>query len=265
MAIAHNNLMKLQHIIDMATAHKKNALTGQMGLFSLTKKNSSADEIYAFQLRSEWPDKEKLEKEKEVIGFYISSHPLETYKKQLSWFSIELFDAALEKATTTNGEYTALMCGLLKTRKDIVTKKGDRMSFLQMEDLSGSAEIIAFPKTFARTEKWLGSHHVFIIKGVVDVTATPNCKIKANDIVPVELALSEWPHIEQIILTLPNTMTEEAIVDLKNYLPKGNAPLSLVFRENEKKLRLTAKDKIVLNAESAQLLEQQHIKIECCL
>ena len=127
------------------------------------------------------------------------------------------------------------------------------------------AEIIAFPKTFARAEKWLSSHNIFIVKGVVDFVEGNPCKIKAQDIVPVELALSEWPHIEHITLTLPDTMTEETIVHLKSHLPKGAAPLSIIFSENGKKLRLMVKEKVLLNTESAQLLEQQDIKIECCL
>jgi DNA polymerase-3 subunit alpha len=255
---------EIEHLIDLATVHKKNALTGQMDLFSMTKKDSKADEFYAFELRSEWPDKEKLEKEREAIGFYISSHPLETYKKQLNWFTIEQFETAQEKAKEHKGEYTTIACGLLKTRKDIVTKKGDRMSFLQFEDMSGSAEIIAFPKTFARCEKWLGTHHVFIIKGIVDVVEGSSCKIKAQDIVPIELILTDWPNIEQITLTL-DSITEETVTQLKNNLTKGTAPLSIVFQENEKKLRLTAKERILLNTESAQLLEQSGIKIQCSL
>jgi len=256
---------EIEHIIDLAINHKKNALTGQMDLFSINKKDSATDEIYTFEMHSEWPDKEKLEKERDVIGFYISSHPLETYKKQLAWFPIEQFEAALEKAKTTKGEYTTIACGLLKTRKDIVTKKGDRMSFLQLEDMSGSAEVIAFPKTFARAEKWLGSHQVFIVKGIVDVVEGNPCKIKAQDIVPIELALTEWPHIEYIALTLPSTVTEDILIDIKQHLPKGNAPLSIIFYENEKKLRLMAKEKILLSTESAQLLEKYDITIQCCL
>jgi DNA polymerase III alpha subunit len=131
--------------------------------------------------------------------------------------------------------------------------------------MSGSAEIIAFPKTFARAEKWLSSHNVFIIKGVVDVVEGAGCKIKAQDIVPVELALSEWPNIEHIALTLPDTMAEETIVSIKERLPKGSAQLSLIFRENQKRLRLTAKEKILLDTESAQLLEEHDIIIQCCL
>lgn len=257
---------EIEHLIDLATTHKKDALTGQMDLFSMNKKDQKVnDDFYAFELRAEWPDKEKLEKEREVVGFYISSHPLETYKKQLAWFTIESFEAALEKAQNTKGEHTTIACGLLKTRKDIVTKKGDRMSFLQFEDMSGSAEIIAFPKTFARCEKWLSSHHVFIIKGAVDVVEGGGCKIKANDIVPVELALSEWPHIEHITLTLPDAMTEETIMQLKNHLSKGSAPLSFIFSENGKRLRLMGKDRILLDTENAQVLESFGIKVECCL
>ncbi len=257
---------EVEHSIDLATTHKKNALTGQMDLFAIANKNASNDnELYIFAPLPEWSDKEKLEKEREVLGFYISSHPLETYKKQLAWFAIESFEVATEKAKTTSGEYTTICCGLLKTRKDIVTKKGDRMSFLQFEDMSGTAEIIAFPKTFTRTEKWLGSHHVFIVKGVVDVVEGAGCKIKAQDIVPIELALNEWPNIEYITLTLPDNMTEETITNIKEHLTKGSAPLNIIFQENQKKLRLTAKEKILLDAESAQLLEKHNIMIKCNL
>lgn len=257
---------EIEHIIDLAATHKKNALTGQMDLFSLNKKETTTgDDSYIFALLPEWADKDKLEKERDVIGFYISSHPLETYKKQLSWFAIEQFEVASEKAKTTSGEYTTISCGLLKTRKDIVTKKGDRMSFLQFEDMSGTAEIIAFPKTFARAEKWLSSHHVFIIKGVTDTVEGGGCKIKANDIIPIELALSEWPNIEHISLTMPDEITEEAMISIRSHITKGSTPLHLIFNENEKKLRLTTKEKILLNTESAQLLEKYNITIQCSL
>ncbi|HEX4068653.1 MAG TPA: DNA polymerase III subunit alpha [Candidatus Babeliales bacterium] len=257
---------EVERIIDLATTHKKNSLTGQMDMFSASKgANNNNEDMYLFSPLPDWPDKEKLEKEREVVGFYISSHPLETYKKQLAWFAIESFESATEKAKTKTGEYTTISCGLLKTRKDIVTKKGDRMSFLQFEDMSGSAEIIAFPKTFAKTEKWLSSYHVFIIKGVIDTEVETGCKIKANDIIPVELVLSEWPTIENILFTLPDDITEETIIAIKKELTKGTAPLHLSFQENEKKLRLTTKEKILLSAESAQLLEKYNITIRCSL
>jgi hypothetical protein len=100
---------------------------------------------------------------------------------------------------------------------------------------------------------------------VVDVVEGNPCKIKAQDIVPLELALSEWPHIEQVTLTLPHTITEDTLINMKQCLSKGNAPLSIIFHENEKKLRLTTKEKVLLSDESAQLLEKHDITIQCSL
>src|SRR5579863_9480167 len=137
---------EIAHIIELALAHKKDSLTGQMDLFSATKQSSTPeDETYTFSARAEWPDREKLEKEHEVAGFYISSHPLETYRSQCTWFGVETFEQAIIKAKNSATEYTTIVCGLLKTHKNIVTKKGDRMSFMQLEDATGSAEIIVFP------------------------------------------------------------------------------------------------------------------------
>ena len=72
----------LEKIMDLAAEHKKVAATGQMGLFMMspglminTKKHNNDDFIY--QMIPDWSNKEKLEKEKEVIGFYLSAHPLE--------------------------------------------------------------------------------------------------------------------------------------------------------------------------------------------
>jgi len=256
---------EISHIIDLAIAHKKDALTGQMDIFGIGKKTTNADEGYIFELRAEWPDREKLEKEHEVAGFYISSHPLETYKKQCTWFGVETFEDAFNKARALSREYITKNCALLKSRKDIVTKKGDRMAFLQCEDMSGSAEIIVFPKTFAKCEKWLGSHHVFIIKGAVDTTNEAQCKIKAQDIVPVELVLNEWPHIENITITMPDGVKEEIIESLKQKIAKGTAPLHVLFTENGKTLRLTTKEKVLLDMATAQELEDENITIKCTL
>src|SRR5204863_5518957 len=217
--------------IELALTHKKDSLTGQMGLFSIKKITSERDNFFNFSPRAEWPDREKLEKEHEVAGFYISSHPLEIYQAQCKWFGVETFEQAAQKAKNSPTEYTALFCALLKTRKNIVTKKGDRMSFMQLEDMTGSAEIIVFPKTFAKTEKWLDSYQVFIIKGTVDTADEAQLKIKAQDMVPVELALNEWPHIEYVSLSLPHDIQEESLQVLKNNLAKGKLTLHIIFHE----------------------------------
>ena len=166
---------ELTHIIEQAIAYKKDSATGQMGLFASMNNNKNKDHVpHTFEPRTEWSSRKKLEKEKEVIGFYVSGHPLETYTQQLKWFNFAPFDVILSqiKSQTSEKEFTTIGCGLLKSRKDIFTKKGDRMAFVQLEDMSGTTEIVVFPKLFGRVEQWLDSYHVFAVKGITDSNST---------------------------------------------------------------------------------------------
>jgi len=256
----------LQTIMDFAIEKKREEATGQMGLFG-AKKKSDEPELYAYQSTASWNDKEKLEKEKEVIGFYLSAHPLDTYAKQLKRLTLTSFADALEKSLNNNSmqEITTVGCGLVKTRRDIFTKKGDRMSFVQLEDASGTAEIILFPRTFKKVEQWLDEHHVFVVKGAVDNASERKCKIKANEFVPIELFLQEWPSIQAAQLALPHNTEEMILQKLRSSLVKGKISLHLIFHENGKKLRLTTREKIALDNDIVQAIEQLDIDIQFVL
>ena len=178
---------ELTTVIDLAAAKKKAEATGQMDLFSLQAKKSNTqgdNELYSFGPCAAWTDKEKLEKEKEGIGFYLSAHPLESYSQQLKWLSLQSFQELKDKAQEVSPEHEIMSatCGLMKSKREIITKKGDRMAFVQLEDMHTAAEIILFPKTFAQVEQWLDDYHVFFIKGPLDLTAPEKCKIIANEL-----------------------------------------------------------------------------------
>ena len=262
---------ELPSIIEQALAYKKDAATGQMGLFAsphTTNNNNNEPVLHTFESRTEWPNRKKLEKEKEVIGFYMSAHPLETYTQQLNWFNLTSFSAVFEQITnqTSEKEFMTIGCGLLKNRKDILTKKGDRMAFIQLEDLSGTAELIVFPKLFNRVATWLDSYHVFIVKGIVDNNSTKQAKIKASNLVPLELIFQEWAKIEAISFTLPAHINETTLQKLKEQLIAGTIPLKLIFHENEKQLQFSTKEKIALDTQAAQLLEKEYgVTIRCRL
>lgn len=257
---------EVEKIIDIAAEHKKNAATGQMDLFGMrSNSNSGADDLYVFQPLPEWTDKEKLDKEKEVIGFYLSAHPLDTYKQQLKWFSYSTFSQLLvlqQNPPNVEHDVVGLGCGLLKSRRDIVTKKGDRMAFVQLEDAHGmQAEVILFPKTFKKVEPWLSSHHVFMVKGALDLTAQQKCKIKANDLVPVELLLTEWPQIQKITFGLPSTINETALQEIKKLFSTGKIPVEFLFHENGKNVQITAKQSIAISAAMLQAIEQHEVTV----
>ena len=254
-------------LVEKAVAYKKDKASGQMGLFGGPVQDDKADEFYAFAPCDPWSNRDTLEKEKEVIGFYLSAHPLDTYRKQIEWFRPQTFSTVLEQAQTHTGqmEHVALICGLLKSRKDIVTKKGDRMAFVQLEDGEHVAEIILFPKTFAMVEKWLDEYHVFFCKGGVDNADPRKLKIKANQMVPAELMLSEWHPIQHAIFELPTPLEGSALTSISQTLTSGPISVSCLFIDQGKKLRLSMKQKIALNADIIQDLAQLKVKTKIAI
>lgn len=240
----------LSQVMEIATAHKKDELTGQMDLFNSSSKNKGGQEGYVFEAMAEFSDREKLEKEKEVIGFYLSDHPLTAYKKQLDLFNITSFAQIVQQAADYNGQQDLVVVtwGLLKNKKEILTKKGDRMAFVQFEDQDNAAEVILFPKTFAKVSSWLDNYTIFVIKGALDLTSN-KCKIKADLCVPLELVLKEWGKMERVALMLPDTVTEDMLVAIKKRLSRGNVQLECVVPENGKLLQIATQHRIQLDQE----------------
>jgi len=261
-------LNELPRIMDIAAERKRAEITGQLDLFGIPINNAGAEpDLYAYQACTPWTNKETLDKEKEVIGFYLSAHPLETYQDQLRWIAPSSFAtslAILQNYTSTQ-EPLVIGCGLIKSRKDIVTKKGDRMAFLQVEDITSSAEIILFPKTFAKVEQWLNTYTVFLFKGNLDLASSRQCKIKANECVPLELFFQEWPSIQKISLHIPSGISEEIVIQAKAALADGHIPYELIFHENGKKLSLLPHKKTAINPQSIQQLEQAAIGVRFTL
>lgn len=254
---------ELSAIMEKAIAYKKDQMTGQMTLFAAPVASQVQDEPYQFTSAITWNNRETLEKEKEVIGFYLSSHPLDMYRQHITWFNPQPLHAIRALAEQHRGEQecTALLCGLLKTRKDIITKKGDRMAFLQLEDGEHSVEVVLFPKTFATVEPWLADYHVFLISGAVDITDPKLLKIKAHKMIPMELVLQEWQPIQYALLELPSTITAPYVESIANTLINGTTPAAIIFHDHGKKLRLSLQKTIGLDESIMLALEKMGIRM----
>ncbi len=251
---------ELSKIIDYALEKKKAEKTGQLGLFQASKTTAINEEIHLFQARAEWSDSIKLEKEKEVLGLYISAQPLDRFTKHLKWVQ-----AMPLKQVSQEPEGSFVICGgSIKASKIVTTKKGDSMAFLTLEDYSGKAEAVIFPKLFVQLEPWLASYQVFVIKGITDTASGPMAKIKAQSCIPLEL-LFEQSFSEKLVLTLPESFAEKNLSELKNQLVLGSTPIEIHFKEHEKLLRLIARDKIRITESSLKLIEDLNIGIHLIL
>jgi len=233
-----------------------------MQLFSTSKAQTGQGQAYTFTQRAEWSNKERLEKEKEVLGFYISSHPVQVNEKQLAWIQAnnihDLLELLKKQPVSAQQEPTVTTYGLLTQKKIISTKKGDRMAFVQIEDLHNHAEIIIFPRLFKQIEPWLSDYTIFVVKGSLDIAAQASCKIKANQFVPLELVFDQWDKINQVTLQLPDDVTLEHIEFIKK-IEGGKIPLRMVFQENGKSIKLVTKKSISLNLDLIAKLNEFNI------
>ena len=138
------------------------------------------------------------------------------------------------------------------------------MSFVQLEDSVSTAELVIFPKAFTKVEQWLDTYNVFVVKGFIDAESKNKCKIKVQDMTPIELVLQEWPQVGSILFTLPQVIVEEQVEKLKASLVAGSIPLELIFHENGKKLHVSTKMKIGLDQQMLCALEKEYqITAQC--
>jgi DNA polymerase-3 subunit alpha len=125
----------------------------------------------------EFPENQLIAFEKETIGFYTSRHPLSRYQEEISKYT-DLDTSALPKLQ--NG-VEVKVCGLVSGLKEIVTKKGDRMAFLTLEDMKGFIEVILFPEVFKNALPYLRGGNPLLVKGTLDLSEE-HIKIKGMEV-----------------------------------------------------------------------------------
>ena len=129
-------------------------------IWHYVRKTISRSVIIFLVQPSEWDKKQKLEKEEEVIGFYLSAHPLDIYKKYLQWFNIASFTKSLQQSLKHDSlqEPIVIGCGFIKTSKTILTKKGEKMAFITLEDTTQMRKLLFSLNFIPRLKN--GFHHI---------------------------------------------------------------------------------------------------------
>ncbi|MCM0082327.1 DNA polymerase III subunit alpha [Geomonas sp. Red32] len=126
----------------------------------------------------EWDEKYRLGCEKEAIGFFISGHPLDRWVSDMRRFST--VDTSTIQEAKDKSEVK--LCGVSTTCKEIITKKGDRMGFITLEDLMGSLEVVVFSDVYARCSEYLKNDDPIHVTGTVE-HGEKGAKVMATDIV----------------------------------------------------------------------------------
>jgi len=175
----------------------------------------------------EFPENQLIAFEKETIGFYISRHPLSRYQEEIRRHT-DVDTSGLAKLQ--NGTEVKI-CGLVSALKEIVTKKGDRMAFLTLEDMKGFVEVILFPEVFKAALPWLRGGDPLVVKGTLDLSEE-HTKIKATSV--HSLAELSSSSAKPLHLKIPlSSLTPSQLADLKEVIlaNPGSSKILLHFMD----------------------------------
>src|SRR5580704_12004887 len=161
-------LTVLEHYINRAERDRKDREAGQTNLYDLI--GSADEEVNNFGLAVDikpMPGEDKLRLEKELLGLYLSDHPLRRISAELA----KLSDTQAVEVTSALQDTEVRVAGLVREVRRVVTRKGQIMAYAQLEDLTGSVDIVLFPRVFEQTRLLFEPDKVVVVAGKVDARA----------------------------------------------------------------------------------------------
>ncbi|WYD80575.1 MAG: DNA polymerase III subunit alpha [Candidatus Electrothrix gigas] len=224
---------QLMEVLDQALEHAKavqrDRLSGQMSLFAVAGMGAGGDDQSAaeitFPSMEEWPDLQKLSYEKETIGFFLTGHPLDGVIETIRMVA----DAEIEALDSWREGQAVRVGGLIQQYKEIITKKGDRMAFAVLEDMTSRVEVIVFSDAFANCSHFLGKDEPLIVLGTIQ-QGERGAKIIAEDIYPLDQAIEQFTE-QATVLLHADRIGRNKLVQLKEliYQFHGATPITLTL------------------------------------
>ena len=153
-----------QKFLDAAVSKNKDKESGQVSLFDMDENH---DEVIKLENMAPWTRTIQLASEKEVLGFYLSDHPLKGYDSLLKVWSTGTIEEILQsvQASEAKEKKRIVIAGLISELREVITRKGTRMAFGKIEDLTGQIEVIFFPDTFAVYESLIKGEKPLLLGG----------------------------------------------------------------------------------------------------
>lgn len=269
-----------ESLLESAQQESKKNIEGQMSLFQLAGDDMNKSKA---QLPNVKPfDKDiELALEKEMLGIYLSKHPLDDYAdivKKLSTITCE--DLIHAEEDLSNGVETDIkdkmqvsICGMIAGKKTQLTKSGRMMAFMDVEDLYGTCEIIVFPNVYEKYSHLIELDKIVMVKGTLNFKEDEVPKIIADSI----LTLEDAEKIESsnkktsdglVKLRIPSNMDDQmTLMQIRKTLERHHGDTEvLIYMPNGKMMRtdenLWANKNEALKAQLIGLLGLENVKFE---
>ena len=173
----------LDKVLESAARSQRDKSKGQISFFDQAfAENGFKDNLHELAHVKEWPEPQILAFEKEMIGFYISGHPLARYATQLKRFTSF---STVNLSQCEDGQEVKIVALIAKIKHTVTRAKQEKMAILKVEDLDGEVEALVFPAAFQKVSRYIQPNSVVLIRGRLNLQEeTP--KIVVNDIFPMD-------------------------------------------------------------------------------
>lgn len=234
-----------EKIIDRIHSDKKRNIEGQFSIFDTMLEFEDKDNPPDLK---EFPQEILLEMEKEILGIYISGHPLEPYEKEISNISTittaEIYETGEELSEASSKALSGIrdgkkvrIAGLILEKKNKITKNNNMMAFMTIEDMYGTIETIVFPQTYEKYNDLLEEGKVIVVEGKLSLSEVEEAKIICE-----RISLLEKFNKDKVYIKIVGDNIEKALENIKVELYKypGKTPVYL-YIENKKQTFLSDK------------------------
>ncbi|QIQ41274.1 MAG: DNA polymerase III subunit alpha [Buchnera aphidicola (Aphis urticata)] len=230
-----NDLLNLiEDAIKVAKEHIKIKNNRQASLFGgfhnelhMIKKNHSSQLLYSEQ--------DQFKHEYQVLGFYLTAHPIDQYKEELEYY-VDNLKSSILKFSNNN----QIFLGVVISIKIKMTKNKNKIVILVLDNYTSRLEVIIFKKIFNAFEKLIKLNEILIIRGMIE--PTKNSKLIAYDI--INLVLAREKYVKKLIITFPKKKDKFFFAKLHQLLEKqdtGNIFVDFFFKEMHSSLGLINK------------------------
>ncbi len=181
-------LMVVPEMMDQKSRERKTSMEGQLSLFDFAAEEDRENFQITMPKVDEFPREEMLAMEKEVLGVYVTGHPLEEYeegwRKNITAMTTDfIVDEDTDEAKVSDGQMVTVG-GMVSDRVIKITKTGKNMAFVTLEDLVGSVEVLVFPKDFEANRELLNEDAKLFIRGRVSLGDEPVGKLICEQVIP---------------------------------------------------------------------------------
>lgn len=218
-------IASIEDVMQLAEKHIKDKRHGQGDLFA----QDPVTHTFSTAQVTPWDELTRLQGEKETLGHYFSGHPFFSYHNEVS----KIVDFPLN-ALVPKPKHTHLIAGLIVGIRSMLTKKGDRMGFVTLDDATAKVEVAVFSDLFNAKRTIVTKDEILVVDGQISLDPTSqSIRIRAKQILSLDEARVMYAKKLRICLTQKNANIPHKIHSLEGILaqhPKGDCPVYLEYR-----------------------------------